>query len=329
MANEVDINENDLFRTHPKVLERLLRDHTTQKNIFWATDSYAELGEGFAFDDEITTEHITGAHGHIIQPRAVKDTQTQTQRSKEMAEVFTPSWICNLQNNLVDAEWFGRKDVFNIESKDGHAWTPIEEKITFPEGKTWQDYVRENRLEVSCGEAPYLVSRYDSVTGLPINPLNYRIGLLDRKLRIVSENTEKSGEWLTWAKEALRATYGFEWQGDNLLLAREALFFTFCDYYEAKFGESVPDRSLPGAAYIISWNIWQMDGLRFVIPGSCDKQYTKGVFGERIKCECPGCKKGTIDNHIGIKCLIKDWSYKGKEEEKKKVFFSSLVLPKK
>ena len=36
---------------------------------------------------------------------------------------------------------------------------------------------------------------------------------------------------------------------------------TFCDYYRAKFGREVPDQSLPGVAYIISWNLWQMDGL--------------------------------------------------------------------
>ena len=45
------------------------------------------------------------------------------------------------------------------------------------------------RLEISCGEAPYLVSRYDTVTGETI-PISQRIGLLDRKLRVISENTD-------------------------------------------------------------------------------------------------------------------------------------------
>ena len=45
------------------------------------------------------------------------------------------------------------------------------------------------RLEISCGEAPYLVSRYDTVMGETI-PISQRIGLLDRKLRVVSENTD-------------------------------------------------------------------------------------------------------------------------------------------
>ncbi len=325
MANDVDISENDLLRSHPEVLRKLLFDHTTRKNIFWATESYAHMGEGFGFDDEITVEHITGENGCIIQPRAVKAAEVQTQRAKDMAEVFTPSWICNAQNNLVDNEWFGRTDVFNHENDD-HTWTPTEAPVTFPEGKTWHDYVLDNRLEVSCGEAPYLVSRYDAVSGQPIHPLNRRIGILDRKLRVVGENTTTSGEWLKAAKDALRSTYGFEWQGDNLLLAREAVFYTFCDYYEAKFSEPVPERSLEGMAYIISWNLWQMDGLRLVIPGSCDKVFKPSLFGDAEKEECPGCKCGTMDHHIGIRCRIRDWRYAGKDEEKQKPYFSTFVL---
>lgn len=71
--------------------------------------------------------------------------------------------------------------------------------------------MRDIRLEITCGEAPYLISRYDTTTGETI-PLEQRIGLLDRKLRVVSENTSTSGEWLEWAQEAYKSTYGYEWQ---------------------------------------------------------------------------------------------------------------------
>ncbi len=349
MVNDADISENNLLRDDPVVLQKLLLDHTTHKNIFWATDSYAEMGDGYRFADEITTEHITGEHGRIIMPRAIKSVEVQNQRAKDMAEVFTPAWICNAQNNLIDEAWFGRKNVFNIENESDHTWTPIEERILFAEdkGKTWQDYVKDTRLEMTCGEGPYLMSRYDAVTGNVILPLNRRIGLLDRKLRVVSENTTKSGEWLTWGKEALMATYGFEWQGDNLLLAREAAFYTFCDYYEAKFGKPVPKKSLEGMAYIISWNLWQMDGLKMVLPGSCGKKeccinqaeidqkieeerISPTLFNEPIEPiweirECEGCKTGDVNRHNGIYCRIKDWSYTGNDEDKQKPFFITLL----
>ena len=145
-------------------------------------------------------------------PRVLKSRDTQTARSRDMAEVFTPSWICNAQNNLIDEAWFGRREVFNVEYTDEqgqHRWTATTEKIVFPEGKTWRDYVRDTRLEITCGEAPYIVSRYDTTTGEAI-PLGERIGLLDRKLRVVSENTTTSGEWLEWAQAAYKSTYGYE-----------------------------------------------------------------------------------------------------------------------
>ena len=33
--------------------------------------------------------------------------------------MFTPSWVCNAQNNLIDDAWFGRKGVFNEEITKG------------------------------------------------------------------------------------------------------------------------------------------------------------------------------------------------------------------
>ena len=222
MPVEVDILEDCIFRLSPDLLNTLLKDHTMsregiQRNIFWATSDYESLGEGYQYADPILPHLITGDNGHVIMPRVLKSRNTQTARSRDMAEVFTPSWICNAQNNLIDEAWFGRKDVFNTEYTDEHGvhrWKSTDDNIVFPENKTWKDYVRDNRLEITCGEAPYIVSRYDTTTGEAI-PLEQRIGLLDRKLRVVGENTETSGEWLEWAQEAYKSTYAYEWQGDN------------------------------------------------------------------------------------------------------------------
>jgi hypothetical protein len=341
MPNEVDIKENDIYAISPDLLHLLLKDHTMSKadeqvNIFWATDNYASLGEGFQYNDQIKCEAITGENGEVIKPRAQKCREQQQQRSREMAEVFTPSWICNKQNNLVDNAWFGRENVFNteIDNPDGsHSWVASTDKITFPEGKTWMDYVRDTRLEITCGEAPYLVSRYDTVTAEPID-IDRRIGLLDRKLRVIGENTETSGDWLKAAQIAYQNTYGYEWQGDNLVLAREALLYTFIDYYEAKFGRKPLPKSLMSIAYIVSWNIWQMDGLKGVIPNTCTLQPKEDkpspqlslVFDDLIEdaapvslFECQGCKNKDIKKHNGTYTLIKDWS------AKKKIRFIDLI----
>ena len=314
---QVDIKENDIYELSPELLNMLLKDQTLstedeQVNIFWATDNYADRGTGYQYGDQIKIESITGSNGDVIVPRSVKSRKQQQRRSREMAEVFTPSWICNKQNNLVDNAWFGCDDVFNkeIDNPDGtHSWLVSPEPVVFPDGKTWRDYVTENRLEITCGEAPYLVSRYDAVTGEPI-AIERRIGLLDRKLRIVGENTESTDEWLKAAQAAYKSIYGFEWQGDNLVLARESLLYTFLDYYRAKFGKDPQLKSLQYIAYIISWNIWQMDGLKCVIPNSCGERrmVASDLFGEtETVTQCRGCLKNNFFEHNGIYCKIRDW----------------------
>ena len=341
MTGPVDISENWLWENYPEAFEKLLFDHTTRKNIIWATDSYLKRGDGYGFFDEITIEKITGDNGLVIHPRALKTKEEQLKRVKDKAEVFTPSWICNAQNNLIDEAWFGRPNVFNEEvilENGSHSWIPYERRIEFSEdkGMTWKDYVRDMRLEITCGEAPYLASRYDTVSGEPFPDLNSRIGLLDRKLRVVSENTESSGDWIEWTKKALECTYGYEWQGDNLLLARESLLLTVFDYYYAKFGRMMPKASIPGLAYRISWNLWQMDGLKYVIPRSCERR--PKLMGDWTALDdgaleteyeiCPACKTGKGE-HIGTKAKIRDWKafheYGLKNKSKTDIPFIQIV----
>lgn len=72
MKPNIDISENELLRQSEEILVELLRDHTTQKNIFWATDDYASLGEAYSYHAPITIPCITGDNGFIIQPRVLK-----------------------------------------------------------------------------------------------------------------------------------------------------------------------------------------------------------------------------------------------------------------
>lgn len=320
----IDILENELIEKYPDVLGILLRDQTTQKNIFWATDNYEHFGDSYRFNSEILPELITGEKGNVIMPRVHKDKILQLSRSKEMAEVFTPSWICNAQNNLVDNSWFGKDGVFNKEIllKNGtKSWETTKEKIVFPKGKTWQDYVRDTRLEISCGEAPYLVSRYDTTTGEFIK-IEDRIGILDRKLRVVNENLDSINEWLNAVETAFKNTFGFEWQGDSLLLAREALLITFIENFTHKFETEPPLDYIQNIAKIISWNIWQMDGLKGVIPNSCKDEIIdiSDFFETKTEIKkCKGCESQNIKLHNGIYCNIMDW------EIEKPIPFISLL----
>ena len=335
-----DVQETTLAELDKNILLILLKDRSTGKNILWATDDYKDLGIGFAADDEITLPAITGTHGNLIKPRALKSKEEQGARTRNMAEVFTPLWICNKQNNLADNAWFGRENVFNTEN--GRDWQATEGKIAFPSedgADGWRAYIGSKRLEITCGEAPYLASRYDTMTG-EIVPLEKRIGLLDRKLRVINERTRNFKDkarakkrWLELTTLAVRSIYGFEWAGDNILLARENLLFTVADYYAAKFGDALNMEMLEHFAEIISWNIWQMDGLKAVVPNSCHdykkerQAVTPNLFlakdfsartlkrsvspcdvdeDERQKCQ--GCLKDNIELHNGVYCKLKNWS---------------------
>jgi hypothetical protein len=290
----------------------------------------ADAGLGFNHGDGALTTTEISYHTEAAISQVIDQIMQEKNMTKDMAEVFTPSWVCNAQNNLVDEAWFGRKDVFNIEDPQTKTWKSTPEPIQFPEGKTWKQYVRATRMEITCGEGPYLVSRYDTTTGDFI-PLEERIGLLDRKLRVVSENTETSGEWLEMAQEAFKNIYAFEWQGDNLLLAREALLMSFIEYYQAKFGKEPQLKSILYIAYVISWNVWQMDGLKGVVPDSCKngvKVVEQTLFGETENTiYCKGCKEETYIGHNGIYCLIRDWGLKDPKtgENNRKIRFIDLI----
>ena len=303
-----DVVENNTASFNEQVLAVLLIDRSTKKNIVWATDDYIDFGVGYSPESEITIDKISGLHSFIITPRILKEKQKQSNRTRNKAEVFTPSWICNEQNNLVDEQWFGRADVFNIAGDKG--WKTVKTKIAFPSkpGKTWQDYIRAKRMEITCGEAPYLVSRYDTVTGKPIKVYK-RIGLLDRKLRVINENVDDASDWFLWVKKAYQSIYGYEYQGDNLLLARKNLLLTFIDNMVYKFDRQPTTNELKSIAYIISWNIWQMDGLTYTAPYSemeVQEEFEQlTLFGFSEEQE-----EITETNKNAIPCIIRDWTNK-------------------
>ena len=255
-----DIRENDIHQRSPELLSRLLRDHTTGHNILWCTHDYEQLGEGYGYNKEITPKLITGEHGMVIRPRVLKTKAQQTDRVKDMAEVFTPAWVVKKMVDYLD---------FGIDTLC---------------------------LELTCGEAPFLVTRYDATTGEPI-ALGERVGMLDRKLQKANGLQLNDEEWMARVRLAFQTTYGYEWQGDSLLLARENLLYTFVDHYEARFGHEPDTALLQDFAEIISWNLWQMDGLTYQIPREKKEQIDPQT----------SLFEDTPSEASATYCLIMDW----------------------
>ena len=305
--SQVDILENSI-RRHDGLLDVLLLDRTRttaskSHNILWATDSY----EGHKPKEEIQVEDITGKNTRLIQPRIAKSKEEQKSRTRDKAEVFTPTEIVKSMNVQID--------------NSSPSWPALKDN--------WQNYIKELRLEITCGEAPFIVNRYNAASGIKVKKLSERVGFLDRKLRIASENCSDENSWLEWATVAFQCSYGYEWQGDNLLLARENLLYTFIDYWNDKFPSdkinlnrqvsSEKLKILEDIAIIISWNIFQMDGLKYVVPMSCKSEIATAeippmlaLLGEKpdkklSRKQCPGCAKNDPHLHNGKYVKIMDW----------------------
>ena len=297
------------------VLDTLLKDKSTGKNIIWATDPPEELQtvmyEPVTDRSQITTQQLGLTHYEVVLPRMMKQTDTQQQRTRKKGEVFSPAWVCNKMNNALDADWFrglGAEESagqFTVELPQG--WQTVETLVQFPvcKGRTpaWVQYVQSRRLEVTCGEAPFLASRYDAATGEMI-PVARRIGILDRKLRVVSENAATEDEWRKYATHAVQSTYGYEYQGDNLLLARVNLLLTYAEHLQARWQRKPTEEELQPIATIISWNLWQMDGLHLSVPGGKPQPETEqldlfSMFGAAepqpptVSCKVKNWRKGS------------------------------------
>ena len=245
-----DVKEDSIRTQMPHILDILLLDRTTSspdkpQNIIWANDNYKELdADSYSATDQIKPELITGLKGSLIMPRALKTIAVQKKRTKSKAEVFTPTWMVKKQNDAVDSEY--RDD--DLET-----------------------YTRRKWLEIACGEAPYMATRYEMETGSLI-PLTGRVGFLDRKLARINEEIADKAEWQRLVELAYKSSYGFEWSGDSLLIARENLLYTYRDYYLAKWGEAPIYGLFENIAIIISYNVFQMDGLTYTIPLSEKKE---------------------------------------------------------
>lgn len=286
----IDIREDYLLKKD-NLLDILLEDKTTGKNILWATDSYESKGKKFAPNAPITSELVTGKNGSLIQPRAVKSKEEQLLRTRDKAEVFTPLSIVKQMNEACDTK-----------------------RVT---KNNWQEYVGLLKLEITCGEAPFIVSRYDPVSdSKELVPLAKRVGFLDYKMRTVSKYCDSVEDWTKWAKIAFQSSYGYEWQGDSLLIARENMLYTFIDYYQEQFAAKPSVGLQKEMAEIIVWNIFQMDGLKYVIPMSCSSEKVT-IKGEETLFEkkedrieeklCPGCEKKIAKKHNGLYVITMDW----------------------
>ena len=196
-----------------------------------------------------------------IRPRAFKEDAEKQSRVKTHAEVFTPFEVVS---QMTETLW--------------------EE----PEGRD------KTYLEIACGEAPFITSRYDTATGNPI-PLEKRIGILDRKLKEAEKSAEGDEDWIEKAEAALKSVYGYEFQGDSLFIARVNVLDAFLENFVARFHRLCDRDLLLKEANIVSWNFWQMDGRTLTPPDKDNAAVTESnLFQQGTPCRIRFWNQNTV-----------------------------------
>ncbi len=288
-----DVLESTLIQWSDALLALLLFDQTFQSPIRWATNDYRAHGDRFSFEDAIRPQDVA-----LIQHRTTKSTIEQSSRVKSRAEVFTPAWVCKKMTDVADREWFEEA----IALHQGDFWE--EEVLLTPlvlrPGRHWKEYLCQRRLEITCGEAPYLTARYIVTTGRRI-PWERRYGFLDRKLRLLPKCLNRKA-WMKWVVIAYQSIYGYEYQGDSLYLARSNLLATFVDAYTLRWKEAPSAEALHTIAEILSWNLWQMDGLSGQRPGNSECGMRNS---ELRRCERQEPVRMCI---LPERCRIRNWN---------------------
>lgn len=282
------------------LLDKLLVDKTTRRHILWGTNAYREYGERYAKYGEIFVTLVLFNHFDVIKTRVRRAFEQQVGRTRLHGEVSTPLWVCNKMIDAIDCDWFG------MENLPMNAWQQIDTLFQQTK-KSWKKYVDNKRLEIACGEAPYLVQRYDGTNGNMI-PVEERMGILDRKLHVVSTYATTQDTWIHWAIRALEATFGYEYQGDNLLIARVNVIKTFIEFYTHRWNEIVDVKNLKQLVNKVTWNLWQMDGLTDTIPCPMDSIEELSLFDEQ---------NTQMNNQP--RCRIYDW-----RNMKKSILFAAM-----
>lgn len=197
------------------------------------------------WDDQITEtlmqERTTATEFPInpddVMPRYLKSATEKKSRAEKKGEVFTPYSIVKMMNDQIDEGFNGNRE----------------------------DYIKKSTLEVTCGEAPFLTTRYNAATGEEI-PIKDRTGFLDRKLKCIPEEGLDKEAYAEVAEVALKSVYAYEWQYDSLFLARRNLLMTTIEHYVDRFGTEPAYNDVLKWAIVISYNLVRMDGVSMCLP---------------------------------------------------------------
>ena len=85
MKELIKLDSYEIYNT----LDILLQDKTTEKNIIWATDSYAQYGAQCEDDKQMTVGTLVGLNSILLQPRILKSLDQQQDYKIKSRSVYS------------------------------------------------------------------------------------------------------------------------------------------------------------------------------------------------------------------------------------------------
>lgn len=274
-TNQSPINEIPYLiqNKYPSTTDALLYDNTTSE--YYAEPTNILIKETLSENDatvasnqlkEITVKDVEFSNPNRIKRRFEKSNDVKKERVKSYGEVFTPTWVIKLQIDECD----------NCYKEDD-----------------LETYVNRIWLEITCGEAPYIVNRIDLETNELI-PIYDRIGFLDRKLIKINEQCNDLEEWRQLVLQAYKASFGFELNGDSLYFARENMLSTYYEFYVDKWKSDPIEADMVMIAIVIGCTMFQMDGLKYTTTVFYFDSETGEYQTEEIKARIPDWEKNEM-----------------------------------
>ena len=131
-------------------------------------------------------------------------------------------------------------------------------------------------------------------------PVARRIGILDRKLRVVSENVTTEDEWRKYATHAVQSTYGYEYQGDNLFVGAGQPSADLCGASASPLAAQANRRGAASHRQHHQLEPVQMDGLHLSVPGGKPQSEAEQLDLFSMF--------GTVEEQIpAVSCKVKNW----------------------
>ena len=151
----IDIKENNLYRLDSRLIEILLIDRTTKKNLIWATDNYSSRGAGYQSGDHISVYAIIKRNGSTLLSLALKSRKKNNLSALNRKRKFSLRLGFAMHKTILSITLGSEKKMFSIP-KQKKAGRQTAKKLYSPKAKLGKIMSRKTALKLLAVKLPIL-----------------------------------------------------------------------------------------------------------------------------------------------------------------------------